>query len=372
MLCLAAGIGVVALWARGVATTDVVAFCTPGGRWQAAASMREGLAVFLSDVPGGHESGGTFHTAAIRSETFDRFPRRVFDPAAVNASAFGFKVASGTLAVGSRRPAYHAAVVPHWAALALLVPPGVWFRNRLRTWRRVRRGACRGCGYDLRGSFGRCPECGFVAPVPSPPRATGRVLAIIAIGAAAAVVEVVPQVAGEGPDDSRELVLSMPRILPEVTFDDVRFDDAVKFLAEVIGITVRRDTAALAEVGITPETPVRGHWRNVRASGAFAVFFKDLPAPLELICEEDGTFTLTPRRAAVEVRLHDVRDILEWEFQPDEPDKSDEPDEGRTRAEIVEEIVTLCCETVDPDSWYVNGGDVGWLVGATTGSLLVP
>ena len=57
--------------------------------------------------------------------------------------------------------------VSHWlVALPLLVPPVVWLARFRRTRRARRTGACPGCGYDLRATPGRCPECGAVpAPV---------------------------------------------------------------------------------------------------------------------------------------------------------------------------------------------------------------
>ena len=50
---------------------------------------------------------------------------------------------------------------PAWAVMTLLlVLPALWM-NRWRGSRRVKRmGLCPSCGYDLRASSDRCPECG--------------------------------------------------------------------------------------------------------------------------------------------------------------------------------------------------------------------
>ena len=59
--------------------------------------------------------------------------------------------------------------VPLWAPFVLFVtcPTLVFLRGPLRRWRHRRRGQCLECGYDLRGSTERCPECGTGIVTPS-------------------------------------------------------------------------------------------------------------------------------------------------------------------------------------------------------------
>jgi hypothetical protein len=54
--------------------------------------------------------------------------------------------------------------VPYWFLVTITaVLPGVWAVGGQQRRRRLRRGLCRCCGYDLRATPGRCPECGAVA-----------------------------------------------------------------------------------------------------------------------------------------------------------------------------------------------------------------
>ena len=54
------------------------------------------------------------------------------------------------------------AVVPHWAVAAPLACWTCWrfFGPAAERRRRLKRGLCLNCGYDMRASEGRCPECG--------------------------------------------------------------------------------------------------------------------------------------------------------------------------------------------------------------------
>ena len=55
---------------------------------------------------------------------------------------------------------------PFWSLASVTgMSPGVWTLVRLRSWVRRRwkgPGFCLGCGYDLRATPQRCPECGLV------------------------------------------------------------------------------------------------------------------------------------------------------------------------------------------------------------------
>ncbi|HEY8668712.1 MAG TPA: hypothetical protein VIL86_18840 [Tepidisphaeraceae bacterium] len=63
----------------------------------------------------------------------------------------------------------YSATVPAWVLMIpLAILPALWLRRRMIERKRNRVGFCQTCGYDLRATPNRCPECGTVVASSSP------------------------------------------------------------------------------------------------------------------------------------------------------------------------------------------------------------
>jgi hypothetical protein len=96
-----------------------------------------------------------------------RFMGIAFAPTTI-INSYSFTFTSGGRDVTMFMPLrYWQLAIPYWllAVLASAIPLARWLAVARRNIRR-RKGKCAACGYDLRATPDRCPECGESATVP--------------------------------------------------------------------------------------------------------------------------------------------------------------------------------------------------------------
>jgi hypothetical protein len=123
---------------------------------------------FRREHPGGFQT--TYHTIMIRSTVSPQFPREpgiTYGPPDYLLgihSWHGFGRQQKLQATSSRTDGHTYFMFPAWTTVvALLVLPLVYIKHYFFRRRRNRAGLCINCGYDLRASPERCPECGLLA-----------------------------------------------------------------------------------------------------------------------------------------------------------------------------------------------------------------
>jgi hypothetical protein len=76
----------------------------------------------------------------------------------------GLRCGSASWAINGWSASIRAVVIPYsYIAVGSALLPGAWLRRRYQRAKRISRGCCVACGYDLRASSGRCTECGAIS-----------------------------------------------------------------------------------------------------------------------------------------------------------------------------------------------------------------
>jgi hypothetical protein len=152
-----------AAWVRSYYNADLVAFVTPSGRIQAAASLNGSLVlVGTSIVVNSCDSLPLLRESMPPVDAMHQAGKFIsFDY--ISRAFGGFAFVSGSPPItGEPTGQWIAVRIPYWFPVALCVVKGTrsawrdWVRNERR-----RRGLCIHCGYDLRASGSACPECGI-------------------------------------------------------------------------------------------------------------------------------------------------------------------------------------------------------------------
>ena len=164
---LALLLAVAVLWARGRSTWawESVEWNTTAAAGGHQANYRAGIipvGVTFSRVrveqtpfrPGFH-----VHQYRLRAAAMDDAPFY---------SVIGTRGVAGIrwVAFSAGEEAVHEVLIPHWVlALLSAVLPAAWAVGRWRRRRTIAAGRCATCGYDLRATPEKCPECGAVPAV---------------------------------------------------------------------------------------------------------------------------------------------------------------------------------------------------------------
>jgi hypothetical protein len=166
-LCLATAV----LWVRSYITGDMIEGPLTGGSDEIEMHSWDGQIVVMRWIGDGGST--SWHSATPLHEERARYDNDSLfyssgppPPAWVPAYT---RVQVLVSQDGRRHRHRDAVVVRDWALATLFaLAPALWGRRYLSARHRRRSGACRSCGYDLRASPGRCPECGAV-PVEARP-----------------------------------------------------------------------------------------------------------------------------------------------------------------------------------------------------------
>ena len=160
LLCVAA----VVLWVRSYWRGDCVSVTTyrpPRGIAEWFVRSNDGVLYFArNDYDANHGSDP-------RPLTWDSHEANpIFAHPAVQARQPHFVLGPFSLGGANLSTVTHVAfTVPHWFPAALAaVAPTAWLARSARARRRRHGGLCVRCGYDLRATPERCPECGTVRP----------------------------------------------------------------------------------------------------------------------------------------------------------------------------------------------------------------
>ena len=173
-LSLLVGVAAVAVWVRSYGTVDVVRAVFSHGGYRAATMLdfdpTPGRVVLeFSSGLGEGPAGFSHHSAAIGDDVPSLNIYSTMDTSGADLpGGFGYRRGDRAGSLFNPPARLRVVMVPLWPVILVA---GVAPTLRLRAWRtRNRRaaiGLCPRCGYDLRATPEKCPECGTTVTTPA-------------------------------------------------------------------------------------------------------------------------------------------------------------------------------------------------------------
>jgi len=194
-------------------------------------------------------------------------------------------------------------------------------------------------------------------------------------------------------ETNRETRRKLQQTVPEIRFEAIGFENVIDFLRDLQGVNIHVNWKALEAAGIERDAEVTTKLKDVRFEKALSLILDDVGAgdvPLAYIIDE-GVIQVSTRddlnRKTV-TRVYDIRDLVvripDFDDAPnleltstsdsgsdgggsgdslfgDDDDDDDDDDDSASRAELIQDILELIRQTIEPDSWREAGGAVGAL-----------
>jgi hypothetical protein len=154
-----------AAWVRSYFVRDLISFGRQDGNCHVAQSILGNIHL-LSNLDGGCSGGVSYNAdrlarGAIWNGGMSSYPVNVERHLGFVWQTYAH-VPTDYAFLGTLTTRHRLIVIPYWSLAALFaIAPGWRLLQSIRG-RRVTPGVCRGCGYDLRATPDRCPECGRV------------------------------------------------------------------------------------------------------------------------------------------------------------------------------------------------------------------
>ena len=163
LLCLLSA----AVWARGYFATDGIAWAratviAPRTYEQIARSLltHRGAIVYMIDRERGWVDSELWADSELKDQLF--WARSNSPPGSLPVTSVPSESIVNRLGFGSIGwPTHRAVWIPCWLlCVGFAVLPLLWLQRRWRRDHYIGQGHCSTCGYDLRATPDRCPECG--------------------------------------------------------------------------------------------------------------------------------------------------------------------------------------------------------------------